>query len=125
VVGAIVTTVLCVALLGALVGFANGMRVPHVPVLSRALAGVGFVSFSWYLLHENLGVSFLSNLDQVVPNVVAVPVAIGATLLIAWVFSELVEWRFRKPAEGLALAVLNGITGMLNRARGKTALARS
>jgi peptidoglycan/LPS O-acetylase OafA/YrhL len=95
------------------------MRVPHVPVLSRALAGVGFVSFSWYLLHENLGVSFLSSLNRVLPNAMAVPVAIGATLLIAWVFSELVEWRFRKPAEGLALAVLNGVAGVINRMRGR------
>lgn len=123
--GAIVTTVLCVALLGALVGFANGMRVPHVPLLSPALAGVGFVSFSWYLLHENLGVSFLSSLDRMLPNVIAVPMTIGATLLIAWVFSELVEWRFRKFAEGLALAVLNGTTAIFSRARAKTALART
>ena len=101
------------------------MRVPHVPVLSRALAGVGFVSFSWYLLHENLGVSFLSNVNRVMPNALAVPVTIGATLLIAWVFSELVEWRFRKPAEGLALAVLNRITGMFGRMRGRPAPAKA
>ena len=75
-------------------------------------------------MHENLGVSFLSNLNRLLPNWLAVPVTIGATLLIAWVFSELVEWRFRKPAEALALRVLNGAVGIINRVRGKTALAR-
>jgi peptidoglycan/LPS O-acetylase OafA/YrhL len=122
--GAVVTTMLCVLLLAGLIGFANGLPIPHVPVLSRGLAGVGFISFSWYLVHENLGVSFLSNLNRLLPNWLAVPVTIGATLLIAWVFSELVEWRFRKPAEALALRVLNGAVGIINRVRGKTALAR-
>ena len=123
--GAIITTVLCIALLGALVGFANGMRVPHVPVLSRALAGIGFVSFSWYLVHENLGISFLSNLNRVMPHALAVPAAIGATLLIAWVFSELVEWRFRRQAEALALTVLNAIVAVLGRLRGRAIPAKA
>lgn len=122
VVAAVVTTVLTMVLLGALVAFAAGMPIPHVPVLSRALAGVGFVSFSWYLLHENLGVSFLFNLNRALPNVLAVPLAMAATLLIAWVFSELVEWRFRKPVEALALRVLNGVAGAINRVRRKTVL---
>ena len=120
--GAVVTTMLCVLLLAGLIGFANGLPIPHVPVLSRGLAGVGFISFSWYLVHENLGVSFLSNLNRLLPNWLAVPVTIGATLLIAWVFSELVEWRFRKPVGALALRALNGVVGALNRVRGKSSL---
>ena len=96
-----------------------------MPVLSPALAGVGFVSFSWYLLHENLGVSFLSNFNRVMPNALAVPVTIGATLLIAWVFSELCEWRFRKPAEGLALTVLTRLTDAFSRLRGKRVPAKA
>ncbi len=121
---ALLTTGLTLALLAALVAFAAGVPIPHVPVLSRGLAGVGFLSFSWYLVHENLGASFLFNLNRVMPNSLAVLVTIGATLLIAWVFAELVEWRFRKPVEAFALKLLNGAVGIVNRMRGKTALAR-
>ena len=116
---AVITTILTLGLLGALVAFAAGVPIPHVPVLSRGLAGVGFLSFSWYLVHENLGASFLSNLNRLMPNSLAVLATIGATLLIAWVFAELVEWRFRKPVEAFALRVLNGATGMIGRLRGK------
>ena len=70
-------------------------------------------------MHENLGASFLSNLNRLMPNSLAVLATIGATLLIAWVFAELVEWRFRKPVEAFALRVLNGATGMIGRLRGK------
>jgi len=114
-VAALVTTVITLALLAALVAFANGVPIPHVPVLSPALAAIGFVSFSFYLVHENLGVSFLSNLNRYLPNSLAVLVAIGMTLVIAWVFSELVEWRFRKPFEKFALTVLAALTGLAAR----------
>ena len=123
--GAIVTTTLGLVLLGALVAFAAGVPMPHIPVLSRGLADIGLISFSWYLVHENLGASFLGNLDRLMPNSLAVLVTLGATLLIAWVFSELVEWRFRKPVEASALKLLNRMTGMLGRLRGKAMLARN
>ena len=93
------------ALLGILIAFSDDRRIPHVPYLSGALARIGLVSYSWYLIHENLGVTFLANLDRFLPATVSVAVAMAMTLLIAWVFSELVEWRFRKPAERLALGV--------------------
>ena len=115
--GGALSTLLALGFLAVLVAFANGLRIPHVPGLSRALAGVGFVSFSWYLVHENLGTSFLFNLDRYVPNPVAVMLTIGMTLLIAWVFSELVEWRFRKPAEALALRALTTAGELAGRLR--------
>lgn len=114
---AVVTTLITLALLAALVASVNGVPMPHVPVLSRTLAGIGFISFSFYLVHENLGASFLSNLNRYLPNSVAVLLAIGMTLLIAWVFSELVEWRFRKPFETFALKLLAAFTSLAARLR--------
>lgn len=125
IVAALLTTGLTLGLLGGLVAFAAGVPIPHIPVLSRGLAGVGFLSFSWYLVHENLGASFLSNLNRVMPNSLAVLVTIGATLVIAWVFAELVEWRFRKPFEALALKVLNAMTGLVDRVRGRALPAKA
>jgi peptidoglycan/LPS O-acetylase OafA/YrhL len=123
VLGGVFTVLLTLGFLAVLVAFANGLKVPHVLGLSRALAGVGFVSFSWYLVHENLGASFLFNLDRYLPNPLAVIVTIGMTLLIAWVFSELVEWRFRQPVEALALRVLNTIGELATRLRRRPAAA--
>lgn len=116
VLAAALTTLITMGLLGALVAFGAGVPMPHMPGLSRAVAALGFVSFSWYLVHENLGASFLFNLNRVMPNTLAVLLAVGATLLIAWVFSQLVEWRFRKPFEAFALKLLGAVTARFRRA---------
>jgi peptidoglycan/LPS O-acetylase OafA/YrhL len=116
-IGGAFTTLLTLGFLAALVAFAKGVPIPHVPGLSRTLASVGLVSFSWYLVHENLGASFLFNLNRYMPNTLAVAITVGMTLLIGWVFSELVEWRFRKPVETLALRVLNAIGELFTRLR--------
>jgi len=102
-----VATVATAALLALLLAFAAGRKLPHIPYVSTALARVGFISFSWYLIHENLGVEFLSDFNRFLPASVSVALAMLATLTVAYVFSELVEWRFRKPAQQLALAVLD------------------
>ena len=83
------------------------------------------MSFSWYLVHENLGASFLFNLNRYMPNSLAVVLTIGMTLLIGWVFSELVEWRFRKPVEAFALRVLNAIGEIFGRLRRRADAAKA
>lgn len=105
-VSALLPTILTLALLAALMAFGNGRAIPHVPVLSDGLARVGFFSFAWYLVHENLGASFLSNLNRVLPNTLAVLLVMAMTFVIAYVLSSLVEWRFRKPVETFALWTL-------------------
>ncbi|HEV7718554.1 MAG TPA: acyltransferase, partial [Arsenicitalea sp.] len=82
--------------------FVNGQALPHIPVLSPALAGIGFFSFSWYLIHENLGISFLVNLDRYMPAPLAAILAMIATFIIAYAFAQAFEWRFRKPFEKFA-----------------------
>ncbi|HEY8595439.1 MAG TPA: acyltransferase, partial [Devosiaceae bacterium] len=102
--------------------FASARPLPHIPYVSQALAGIGFLSYSWYLLHENLGISFLFTLNRYLPNAAAVVLAAAGTLVIAYVFAQAVEWRFRKPFERFALLVLDTLhTGFSRLFRGRPA----
>jgi peptidoglycan/LPS O-acetylase OafA/YrhL len=99
--------------------FVSGGSIPHVPVLSSAIARVGLLSFSWYLIHENIGISFLTNFDRFLPAWLSLIVVMASTFCIAVVFSNLVEHRFRKPVERAAMAVLDWVG---SRVRGLGAL---
>ncbi|HWA18955.1 MAG TPA: acyltransferase [Devosia sp.] len=112
-----ITTLVGIGLLGMLIAFADHRPIPHIPYLSGGLARIGLVSYSWYLIHENLGVTFLANLNRFLPSTVSVVLAMGMTLLIAWVFSELVEWRFRKPAEKVAMGAFDWLGSRVARLR--------
>lgn len=87
--------------------FVSGKPLPHVPLLSPSLAFAGFLSYSWYLLHEPLGFSFLYQLNLLMPPLLAIAVTLAATLLAGWLFAQIFEWRFRKPFERGALKILN------------------
>ncbi|MGB3338388.1 MAG: acyltransferase [Devosia sp.] len=87
--------------------FAAGGSIPHVPGFSSAVAKVGLLSFSWYLIHENIGISFLTTFDRYLPAWLSLVVVLASTFCIAVVFASLVEHRFRKPVEKVAMAVLD------------------
>lgn len=89
--------------------FATGRSIPHIPGLSSAVARVGLLSFSWYLIHENIGISFLATFDRYLPAWLSLVVVMVSTFCIAVVFAELVEHRFRKPVEKVAMVVLDWI----------------
>jgi peptidoglycan/LPS O-acetylase OafA/YrhL len=115
-----VSVVAFLGLMALFLRFVDGRALPHIPVLSPALAGIGFFSFSWYLVHENLGISFLVNLDRYMPAPLAAIVAMIATFIIAYVFAQAFEWRFRKPFEKFAMAVLGGIERIVARRKPAT-----
>ena len=120
--GALTATLCALAYLGLgliFVRFVSGGSIPHVPVLSSAIAKVGLLSFSWYLIHENIGISFLANFDRFLPAWLSLIVVMASTFCIAVVFSNLVEHRFRKPVEAGAMAVLDWLG---SRVRGLGAL---
>jgi len=96
-------------LVGLFVRFVQGKSFPTVPGLSLGVAQVGLLSFSWYLIHENVGISMLTLLDLYMPAHAALVVTVVATFLLAIGFAVLFEWRFRKPVERLALAMLDWI----------------
>ena len=89
--------------------FVSGRSIPHIPGVSSAIAKVGVLSFSWYLIHENIGISFLATFDRYLPAWLSLVVVMASTFCIAIVFSALVEHRFRKPVERVAMAVLDWI----------------
>ena len=85
------------------------------------LAQLGFLSFSWYLIHETIGMTFLATFNRYLPAWVSLFVVLASTLCIAVVFANLFEWRFRKPVERLAMTVLD----WLGKVRGLGALRTS
>lgn len=88
-----------VGLIGVFAAYCVGWRMPEVPYLSAALAHIGVMSFSWYLLHENLGYLLLGAFGPHVPFGLAVLLAMLITYAAAIVFSNAVEWRYRKQVE--------------------------
>lgn len=99
--------------------FASGGTIPHIPGISSVVAKVGLLSFSWYLIHENIGISFLTTFDRYLPAWLSLVVVMASTFCIAVVFAELVEHRFRKPVEQVAMLVLDWLE---QRVRGLGAL---
>lgn len=86
--------------------FTGGHDLPHMPLLSGAMARMGLVSYSWYLIHETTGFAIMAAAGPYLPVWGNVLFATVATLLAALAFSAAVEWRFRKSFEKLALSVL-------------------
>lgn len=106
---ATVSALVYLALVGLFVRFVRGKIFPTVPGLSLGVAQIGLLSFSWYLIHENVGISMLTLLDLYMPAHAALVVTVTATFLLAIAFAALFEWRFRKPVERVAMAVLDWI----------------
>jgi len=76
-------------------------------MVSGGIAYIGLLSFSWYLIHENVGISLLYTFDRYMPAQLALLLVVVSTFSMAVVFAFLFEWRFRKPVEKAALAVLD------------------
>lgn len=105
------------------VRFVRGKGVPHVPGVTWGMAQIGLLSFCWYLIHENIGMSMLATLDLYLPAQLALWIVVVTTFLIAIVFSALFEWQFRKPVERAAMAVLDWLGDRVGALRGLRATA--
>lgn len=77
----------------------RGGRLPIVPGLTWAMAQIGLLSFSWYLIHETIGMSMLATLDRYLPAQIVLWIVVLSTFVMTIVFANLFEWRFRKPVE--------------------------
>ena len=110
---AITSMVVFAALTGLFLAFVSGHALPQIPFLSAGLARVGLLSFSWYLIHETVGMSLLATFNQFLPAWLTLVLVLVTTFCIAVVFANLFEWRFRKPVEAFATAVLNWIGSRL------------
>jgi peptidoglycan/LPS O-acetylase OafA/YrhL len=104
-----VSALVYLLLVSLFVRFVRGKSFPTVPGLSLGVAQVGLLSFSWYLIHENVGISMLTLLDLYMPAHAALVVTVIATFLLAIGFAALFEWRFRKPVERVAMVALDWI----------------
>ena len=104
---AIVTISVFAVLMLAFLRFADGKPLPLLPVIGPFLVQAGLVSYSWYLLHETIGLTLMAVLGPYVPPVLNVVAALVATFGLAMAFSWAVEWRFRKPVEALAFRLVS------------------
>ncbi len=111
---ALVCAMIYLALALVFLAYVTGRDLPHVPVLTPAVARVGLLSFSWYLIHENVGLSFLATFDRFMPAWLALILVTATTFCMAVVFSALFEHRFRKPVEKFAMAILDWLGGRFN-----------
>ncbi len=114
------TGLIVVGLIGIFCAYCVGWRLPHVPFLSNGLAHIGLLSFSWYLLHENLGFLLLEALNPSLPYWLSVIIAMGMTYAAAVMFSKLFEWRFRKTAEAWFMAALRLFAARLPKKMGES-----
>ncbi len=109
--GALMTAAVSAAVYLALalmfVRYLAGKSIPNIPGLTWSVAQIGLLSFSWYLIHENIGISMLATLNLYLPAQLSFWVVLVSTFVMAIVFANLFEWRFRKPVERAAEAVLN------------------
>jgi len=114
------TGLIVVGLIGIFCAYCVGWRLPHVPFLSNGLAHIGLLSFSWYLLHENLGFLLLEALNPALPYWLSVIIAMGMTYAAAVMFSKMFEWRFRKTAEAWFMAALRLFAARLPKKMGES-----
>ncbi len=109
--GALMTAAVSAAVYLALalmfVRYLAGKSIPNIPGVTWSVAQIGLLSFSWYLIHENIGISMLATLNLYLPAQLSFWVVLASTFVMAIVFANLFEWRFRKPVERAAEAVLN------------------
>ena len=95
------------------VRFIRGGAIAAIPGVTWSVAQIGLLSFSWYLIHENIGISMLATLDRYLPAQVALWIVIASTFIMAVVFANLFEWRFRKPVEAAAMALLGRLRRLM------------
>lgn len=119
-VGSVSTGLILVGLIGIFCAYCVGWRLPHMPFLSNGLAHIGLLSFSWYLLHENLGFLLIDLLNPSLPYWLSVVVSMGITYVAAVAFSKLFEWRFRKMAEAWFMAALKVFAARLPKKMGES-----
>jgi len=106
-VDALTTMLVFAGLMVLFLRFADRKPLPSVPLIGPFLSYAGLLSYSWYLLHETLGLTLMSQLGPYLPPEMNAALAVAATLLLAAVFSWAVEWRFRKPVEAVAFSALS------------------
>jgi len=103
----IITITIFLILLYLFVRFALGAALPNIPILTPLLAKMGLLSYSWYLLHETIGLTIMAIAGPYIFAWANVLLALTITFLLAWIFSSIFEWRFRKIFENLALWIMN------------------
>jgi peptidoglycan/LPS O-acetylase OafA/YrhL len=62
----------------------------------RPLGFIGLVSYSWYLVHQNVGIIIIREFNAIGLSYISIPVAMGATFAIAVVSYYYIEQPFRQ-----------------------------
>ena len=73
----------------------------------RLLKAFGIYSFSWYLIHQKLGMSIIFWLSTYINNAFAIVIAVGITFVFAILFSKLFEYRMKEPMQKMLYKLLH------------------
>jgi peptidoglycan/LPS O-acetylase OafA/YrhL len=79
----------------------------------KLLKVFGIYSFSWYLIHQKLGISIIFWLSTYINGTLSIAMSIGITFILAVLFSKLFEYRMK----GSMQKVLNRILSSINMRR--------
>jgi peptidoglycan/LPS O-acetylase OafA/YrhL len=72
---------------------------PAAKLILGILARIGFVSYAWYLVHQDLGMLAIYHLNAYLPGWLSLVLALVGTYLLGEALGAFAEWRFRKPVE--------------------------
>lgn len=75
-------------------------------IKGRIILWLGKYSYAIYLFHQMIGLTLLSMLAPRLGINAALAAALALVLLVSWFFSQLFEWRYRRPVARALLAIL-------------------
>lgn len=70
-------------------------RAPRIP-FGRAVVAVGALSYTWYLIHQNVGLVIIREMNLAGFELIAIPLAVLGTMALAALLHVFVEFRFRR-----------------------------
>jgi peptidoglycan/LPS O-acetylase OafA/YrhL len=62
----------------------------------KFLSLAGMISYSWYLIHQNIGVIIIREVNALGLTWASIPTAVVLTFLLALAMNRLIEFRFRR-----------------------------
>lgn len=86
---------------------AIGLALDQAFLKARIVLWLGKYSYSLYLFHQMIGLTVLAMLAPRIGMDLGIVLSLALVLFISWFFSQLFEWRYRRPVTRALLAVFN------------------
>lgn len=86
---------------------AIGLALDQALLKARIVLWLGKYSYSLYLFHQMIGLAVIAAIAPRVGINIAIVLVLALVLFVSWFFSQLFEWRYRRPVARGLLAVFN------------------